>query len=104
MTYGLRCWDQNGRLTFDINIRTIRSMVVQTIASGATGSIALTQLPSGLEGVSFVPVLAGSPGNIAPYTWTAGGRLHWRQSSGAHYLAVVDIAGLGGSTVFDGDS
>ena len=103
MTQGLRCWDASGRLTFDINIRTVRSTIVQTIGSNSTGSIALSSLPSGAEGVRFVPVLA-SIDRIAPYTWISGGSLHWRGSSGAHYLTVVDISGLGGSTVMDGDS
>lgn len=102
--HGLRCWDEDGNLTFDINIQTIRSRVVLTIPSGSTGSIALSELPSGLDGVSFIPVLASSPGNVAPYTWVAGARLNWRQGIGAYYLMVTDMSGLGGSTAFDGDS
>lgn len=100
---GLRCWDERGRLTFDINIQTVRSTIVMTIPSGASGSIPLSSLLDGLEGVRFIPVLS-SASQIAPFTWVQAGRLHWRGSSGNHYLSVVDISGLGGSLAMDKDS
>ena len=103
MSFGMRCWDESWRLTFDTNIRTIRSTVVQMIPSGTTGSVLISSLPSGLEGVNFVPVNSGVSGNIVPYTWTDGVQLHWRQGAGDYYLEVMDIAGLGGTTDLDED-
>lgn len=104
MTHGLKCWDSAGRLTFDINIRTIRSTIVQTINHNETGSIALSSLPSGLDGVGFVAVDQTRGNNLGPFTWSSGGRLHWRGGVNAHYLVVNDISGLGGNTSFDGST
>lgn len=99
--HGLRCWDEEGRLTFDINIQTMRSTTVLIIPSGASGSIALSDLPSGVDGISFVPVVDGSSTNIAPFTWTDDHRLYWRQSAGAYRLSILDMSGLGGSMVIE---
>lgn len=82
---GLRCWDELGRLTFDINIQTVRSTIVMTIPSGASGSIPLSSLPDGLEGVRFIPVLS-SVSQIAPFTWVEPIRFYWGGGKGAHYL------------------
>lgn len=99
----IRCWDGAGRLTFDIDIRTIRVMSQQLIPSGSTGSIPLSQLPSGLEGVGLIPA---SPtrhwtDNIAPFCWVEGGNFNWRGSVGMYYLVVYDIVGFGGNTHVD---
>lgn len=99
MYVGIRCWDENGALTFSTDIRTIRVMQRRVIPSGSTGSIPLSELPSGLEGVSLVPVVPALTSNIAPYCWTANGYFNWRGSVGDYYLMILDIVGLGGSTV-----
>lgn len=117
--FTMECRDANGRVTFSTDIRTIRAMTVVTIPAGGTGSVQLSALPSGLEGVMFLPTLPlikedqpysdelgslyGSGGYTGdmPYTWVADGALHWRSGTMEVYLMVVDTVGLGGSTDID---
>lgn len=101
MTHGLKCWDSAGRLTFDINIRTVRSTTVLTVPSGSSGSILLSSLPSGLDGIRFTPTNPAAY-NVAPFTSADNSRIYWSGGVGDHRLTVVDISGLGGNTQFDG--
>lgn len=116
------CRDEAGRITFSTDIRTIRAMTMVSIPAGGSGSIQLSALPSGLEGVMFLPqdthideergysdeleVLYGRGGYAGdlPYTWVEGGALHWRGGTMAVYMMVVDEVGLGGSGQMDGPS
>lgn len=92
------CRDAAGRVTFSTDIRTIRVMQRRVISSNSTGSIPLSELPSGLEGVALIPVNAALTTNIAPYCWVASSRFNWRGSRNNYYLMILDIVGLGGST------
>lgn len=99
--FSITTWDAAGNVTFSTGIRTVRLTGILDIPSGSTGSVPLRDLPSGLEGLGLFPSNPSLASNIAPYCWTANGNFNWRGGVGDFYLAVLDIAGLGGSLDID---
>lgn len=89
MTFGIRTWSDTRHMTLSENAKTIRKTVVLYVPSGQTGSILLSDLPSGRDGAYFIPVSGNVSEGIQPYTWIANNRLNWRGSVGDMYLCVM---------------
>jgi hypothetical protein len=109
VSFDLRCWDANGVLTFSSDMQTMRVTQHFLIGYGSPGSVLVSSLPSGLEGVAFTPAEPQLDNNVAPYTWvsdpgTPQAKLNWTGNRNGYYLTVLDVVELGGSTSFDGDS
>lgn len=91
MSYGMRAWDEGGRLTFDAEWPILRQEQVLYIPAWSSGSVDLSTYLGGGAATRFQPANFDfiPDETVMPYTWMVGNTLHWQADQDAVHLTVV---------------